>query len=94
MNNEEVSDKSYGAAVALCGIFGVLGVHHFYLGNVLHGVIDLGMIVLVIYFAVNGQILLAYGVFLLDAIHTMVVFYLLIVEKCRDGKGRLVKLRS
>ena len=36
----EKSDKSYGAAVSLCMIFEMKGIHHFYLGNVLHGIFD------------------------------------------------------
>ena len=39
--HEPVSDRSYGVAVALCGIFGIVGIHHFYLGNHLHGLFDL-----------------------------------------------------
>ena len=32
------------------------------------------------------------GVLLIDSIHTILVFYFLIVERWRDGKGRPVLL--
>jgi len=38
-----VSPKSYGVAVCLSTIFGVLGIHHFYLGRYLHGLLDVTM---------------------------------------------------
>ena len=41
----EKSTKSYGAAVSLCGVFGTVGIHHFYLGNWLHGLFDLGLFI-------------------------------------------------
>jgi TM2 domain-containing membrane protein YozV len=42
--------KSYGIAVSLCGVFGVLGIHHFYLEDYLHGFADLGLFVLAMVF--------------------------------------------
>ncbi|MBT5050468.1 MAG: TM2 domain-containing protein [Rhodospirillaceae bacterium] len=88
-----VSPKSYGVSVSLSMIFGVVGVHHFYLGNWLHGLLDFSMLV--------GGLLCLYsgdptatpiGVLLLiiDAIHTIWVTYRLIVGQCRDGQGRLI----
>lgn len=37
----EKSEKSYGIAIILCGIFGVLGIHHFYLGKIGTGILML-----------------------------------------------------
>ncbi|MER5170907.1 NINE protein [Thioclava sp. GXIMD2076] len=87
------SPKSYGTAVALCGVFGVLGVHHFYLGNILHGLVDLGLFLVTVALFCNGNPLAL--VFLLaDALHTVIVFYKLITEQERDGQGRRICLAS
>ncbi|CUH75947.1 hypothetical protein TRM7557_00636 [Tritonibacter multivorans] len=93
MSNSEVSTASYGTAVALCGVFGVLGLHHFYLRNFVHGFIDLGLAVLFFVLLFSGHIGLAYLALLVDGLHTIVMFYLLITEQARDGAGRLVKLK-
>ncbi len=90
--SSEKSPKSYGIAVTLCGVFGVLGVHHFYLGDWLHGLADLGLVALAVVFALQGYAGLALLVVAIDAIHTVVIFYYLIVEKWRDGQWRPVTL--
>ena len=36
----EPSEKSYVVAVCISAIFGVIGIHHFYLGRYIEGVID------------------------------------------------------
>lgn len=96
---EPVSPKNYGTAVALCGVFGVMGIHHFYLGNILHGLFDLALFFgwFVPWVAVStgdlrdwmGMIVL---MFVIDALHTAYVFFMLICGRQRDGKGRLVAL--
>nr|WP_260178223.1 TM2 domain-containing protein [Roseospira marina] len=90
-SDEEVaSPKSYGVAVALCGVFGVLGVHHFYIGNHLHGFLDvLLVVVFCVLLAFNSPF--ALFVLLIDVIHTTYVFFVLIVGKQRDGQGRLIR---
>ena len=88
----EKSPKSYGIAVALCGIFGTFGIHHFYLDDWPHGLADIALVVLTIGLFLEGFILLAVLTLLLDALHTIVVFYLLIIEKWRDGQGRPVTM--
>ena len=93
-HSSEPSPKSYGTSVLLCGIFGVLGIHHFYLEDWLHGLADVGLLILTIGFAVQGYAGLALLVLLLDALHTIIVFYYLIIEKWRDGKGRPILLRT
>lgn len=97
--NENISEKSYGTAVALCGIFGVVGIHHFYVGNVVHGLIDLGLFLATVIFYIAGmepgnEGLLAVAVlcFIADAIHTMIVFFRLIVGKQHDGSGKLIAI--
>jgi len=93
----ETSEKSYGASVALCMIFGVMGVHHFYLGNWVHGVFDLGLFIvgfgLIFTGAVSGdpeQIMLGGVLIAIDVLHTLVVTILLLVGKVKDGEGRVV----
>ena len=90
----DVSPKSFGISVILAMIFGVVGVHHFYMGNWMHGLFDFGLFLggFFCIAAADHPGLLALGVFLLlaDAGHTLYVTYRLFVGKCRDGQGRLV----
>lgn len=89
----EKSPKSYGVAVSLCGIFGVVGVHHFYIGNWLHGLFDLSLFVLFVVLYGADLILPAVFVLIVDALHTIFVFYRLIVGEQLDGKGRLITFK-
>lgn len=93
----EISPKSYGTAIALCGVFGTIGVHHFYLGNIVHGLFDLGLFIAMVLFYIaaettgNGMFFVyALIALLVDSAHTMIVFYRLITEQEHDGQGRLV----
>lgn len=88
----EKSPKSYGIAVTLCGVFGVLGIHHFYLEDYAHGAADLGLFVLAVFLFSQGSLGLAAVAMLLDAVHSIIIFYYLIIEKWRDGQGRPVLL--
>lgn len=95
----DASPKSYGITVALCGVFGVVGLHHFYLGNVLHGIFDLALFVFALYFYFGGVSsgdvgLIWLGILLIaiDGLHTLFVFIQLIVGKAKDGAGRVVSL--
>lgn len=87
---EQPSEKSYAIAVCLSGIFGVMGIQHFYLGRYLEGFLDLGMFLLTAYFFFTGQVMYAVGVAVLDAIHTVIVTFMLLTGTFRDGSGRLV----
>lgn len=89
---EEISPKSYGTAVTLCGIFGVVGIHHFYLEDWAHGIVDLLLFVLTLYFFFTDQEGWALIFLAVDSLHTIVIFYYLIIERWRDGRGRLIKL--
>ena len=86
----EKSPKSYGIAVSLCGVFGILGIHHFYLEDYPHGFADLGLFIIAMVFSIQGNDGLAVLVLLLDALHSVIIFYYLIIEKWRDGQGRPV----
>ena len=92
MNN--YSTKSYGVAVSLCGIFGIGGIHHFYIGNHLHGIFDLLLLIFGFYFLISGPEGLGIFLLLIDVIHTFVIFYRLITEKQKDGSGKLIVTSS
>lgn len=92
MESDEKSNVNYGTAVILCGVFGVLGIHHFYMRNYVHGMVDLGLFLLFVTLMIGGSDGLALLVLLVDGLHSLIVFYLLITEQARDGDGRLVKL--
>jgi hypothetical protein len=90
---DSVSPKSYGVAVALSMIFGIMGIHHFYIGNWLHGVADLGMFIGGILCLSNGDpAVQSFGLILLlaDVGHTVYVTYRLFVGECRDGNGLII----
>jgi TM2 domain-containing membrane protein YozV len=82
--------KKYPTAVCLSGIFGLLGIHHFYLGRWLHGIVDLSM-------TIGAFVLIGIGLdfvgFLLlgvDIIHTFIVTILLLIGAYKDGGGNVV----
>jgi len=85
-----ISNKSYGVAVTLCGIFGTLGIHHFYIGNWLHGVIDLALFIAFIILIMNGVLALSLLILGIDVLRTLFVFYKLIIGNQHDGHGRLI----
>jgi TM2 domain-containing membrane protein YozV len=89
MPKEKASEKNYVTAVVLSGVFGVLGVQHFYLGRIAMGLLDLALSLLFVIFLFLGHWLWIVF-FLADVIHTYAVTYLLLVGKFRDGEGRLV----
>lgn len=94
LQSQRVSEKSYGVAVCLSGIFGVIGVHHFYLERWLHGLFDLGLSITavgLIYGSGDGTlILIGVGLLLIDVVHTIYVTYKLLVGEYRDGQGLVV----
>jgi TM2 domain-containing membrane protein YozV len=90
MQHEIPSEKSYAIAVCLSGIFGVVGIQHFYLGRWLEGFIDLGLFTATIYLFVTGEPLWAILVGGIDALHTLVVTIMLLTGSFRDGDGKLV----
>lgn len=90
----ETSKKSYTVAVCLAAVFGVLGIHHFYLGRLLHGIFDLGLSIVGLTLIVVGQsnVLIMTGAILLgiDVLHTLYVTFKLLVGEYKDGQGNLV----
>ena len=87
------SRKSYVVSVCLVGVFGTLGVHHFYLGRWIHGTFDLALVVITVGFLFIFWPL-SVVTLILDVIHTVYFAYKLIVGEYRDGKGRFVSIPS
>lgn len=87
---KQASDKSYVIAVCLCMIFGVIGIHHFYLGRYLEGILDLGLLIIAIVLYAMGYPGWALLVFLIDMLHTFIVTIMLLVGAVKDGSGKTV----
>jgi TM2 domain-containing membrane protein YozV len=84
------SSKSYAIAVSLSAIFGVIGVHHFYLGRYLEGIIDFALFAATIYFFVIGNMVWAFAFFVIDGLHTFIITIMLLTGSFKDGKGRYI----
>jgi len=87
---KEPSDKNYVVAVSLCFIFGIMGIHHFYLERWLEGLFDFGLFVLFFILFLNGQTGWAILVLAIDYIHSFVITIMLLVGAFKDGKGKVV----
>ena len=87
------SSKSYVVSVCLVGVFGTVGVHHFYLGRWLHGAFDLSLGIMTVGFLFIFWPL-SVVTLILDVIHTVYFMYKLIVGEYRDGAGRFVSIPS
>ena len=98
MNDSQIySKKNYGTSIILCGIFGPLGIHHFYIGNYLHGIFDLSLLIIgvILLFSVSEtQVVLGVILLCLDVLHTIIIFFKLIVENQKDGNGKLIVNRE
>jgi TM2 domain-containing membrane protein YozV len=92
IESEEPSKKSYVTAVCLAGILGTLGIHHFYVGRWLHGLLDLSLLITAIIFFSLSLWVPAILLLLADLIHNTYFVYKLIIGEYRDGSGRLVKI--
>ncbi len=91
--SDMVSEKKFGTAVALCGVFGILGIHHFYLGNILHGIADFLLCVVGLTCLGSGDpslVLMGLLLLCIDCIHTFWVMVRLFTGNTRDGHGKLV----
>ena len=87
---ETRSSKSYGVAVSLSAVFGVLGIQHFYLERWLEAIIDFSLAIGTVVLFFMGHPLWALLVAAIDAIHTFIVTIMLLTGSFRDGHGRLV----
>ena len=88
------SKKSYGVAVCFSGVFGLLGIQHFYLGRYLLGFLDLGLSVGAFAFIFFGEttpnIIFGMILLLIDVVHSVYVLVKLLAGEYEDGEGRLV----
>lgn len=84
------SARKYHVAVILSGIFGVLGIQHFYLGRFGMGVLDLSLSIAAFGFFAAGEVLVGAAFFAADLVHTLVVTIMLFTGSFRDGDGKLV----
>jgi hypothetical protein len=88
------SEKSYGTAVCFSGVFGLLGIQHFYLGRYMLGFLDLGLSVGAFAFIFFGEttpnIIFGTILFLIDLVHSIYVLVKLLAGEYEDGEGRLV----
>tara|TARA_A100001037_G_scaffold50596_1_gene42606 strand:- start:1819 stop:2118 length:300 start_codon:yes stop_codon:yes gene_type:complete len=96
---KEHSDKNYAVAVFLAAVFSLLGVHHFYVGRIGHGLIDIGITIVAVYLIISGSmsgiaIRVGLGALLiaLDYVHTVYFTYRLITGTYRDGNGKIIQI--
>ena len=90
-DKSNISDKSYGTAVILAGIFGILGIHHFYLGRFLMGIFDLSLsITFFVLLYIAHKPLLGFLFLGIDVIHTVIVTFQLLVGTYKDGEGKII----
>lgn len=85
-----VSDKKFTTAVILAGLFGTMGIHHFYVGRLGMGLLDVGMFAATCYFFFHQQYAIAGIILLVDIIHTVFVTYMLFTGQYKDGKGNII----
>ncbi len=89
-NQNLKSEKSYVTAVVISGVFGIMGIHHFYVERWAMGILDLGLFILMITLFIMQEPLFAYLVLLIDLVHTVIVTYWLLTGQYRDGYGKII----
>ncbi len=89
-HDPRVSPKSYVVATAYAAVFGILGVHFFYLGRVGMGLLDLSLSVLGLGLLLGGEPLWGGLILALDFLHSVTVTFRLLVGLEVDGDGRRI----
>jgi len=89
-NHPLPSPKKYTTAVILSGIFGVMGIHHFYVERWGMGMLDFFLFIATMLLYLNHLYVAAGIVFFIDIVHTVIVTYLLLVGQYKDGDGLLI----
>lgn len=84
------SEKNYVVAVCLSAIFGVVGIHHFYLRRYLEGIIDFSLFCVSIYLYTTGHIGWAALTFAIDYLHTFIITIMLLTGSFKDGDGKII----
>ena len=87
---EKRSSKKYVVAVCLSAVFGILGIHFFYLERYAIGLMDLLLSIAGLHFLFAGQVALGIGLLAVDFLHRLIVTIMLLSGSCRDGRGDLV----
>jgi TM2 domain-containing membrane protein YozV len=86
----EPSPKSYAVAVSLSAIFGVVGIHHLYLGRYIEFIFDFSLLVLTLYFYFSGELIWALVFGAIDGLHTFIITIMLLTGSFKDGSGRVI----
>ncbi len=84
------SDRSYAKAVILSGIFGFVGVQHFYLRRWAEGLLDVGLTAGWLWGFATGRAIWGVVFLVADCAHALFVTIALLTVNFRDGSGRLV----
>lgn len=84
------SQKSYVVSVCLSAVFGIVGIHHLYLGRYIEFLFDFSMFVLTLYFFFSGNIIWAFVCGAIDGLHTFIVTIMLLTGSFKDGKGNTI----
>ena len=87
---KQPSEKSYAVAVCISAIFGMMGIHHFYIGRYIEGVVDFSLFVATLYFYFTGQWMWAVLFFVVDGLHTFIITIMLLTGTFKDGKGNII----
>tara|TARA_S200000501_G_C20599834_1_gene645390 strand:+ start:189 stop:473 length:285 start_codon:yes stop_codon:yes gene_type:complete len=86
---KDCSEKSYLISVCLCAVFGVVGVHHFYVKRWLHGLFDFSLFLFSLIFIFTGN-LFGFLLLAIDIIHTVYITYKLVIGEYKDGSGKFI----
>jgi|TARA_B110000438_G_scaffold301491_1_gene356510 hypothetical protein len=84
------SKKNYATAVCLSGVFGVLGIQHFYLGRWYEGLADVILTFGWLYYFAVDRPLVALAFLGADLLHTFISTIILLVGAYKDGTGAYV----
>jgi TM2 domain-containing membrane protein YozV len=87
---EVPSSKNYTKAVILSGVFGFMGLQHFYLRRWGEGLLDLGLTAGWLWGFLTGHLIWGAVFLVVDSAHALFVTIALLTGNFRDGSGRLV----
>ncbi len=84
------SKKKYALAVVFAAVFGVLGIHYFYIGRTIIGFIDLSISILAFICLAQGRFFWGVMLFFIDVLHSIYATYKLLTGQEHDGEGKLI----
>jgi len=85
-----ISKKSYTVAACLAGVFGILGIHHFYVGRWGMGLFDVALSIIGFGLIWGFNDPIGWIFIAVDVVHTAIVMYLLLVGEYKDGRGNII----